>query len=59
MTELLETTDLESENAVVHYELFILTGEEFHREKAENLYKNLYRQTPDIGYFKKLERLKK
>ncbi len=59
MESMLENTDSIKEQAPLHYELFLITQRKENRIPALKKYRELYKQTPDVGYLRKLDKLKK
>ncbi|MEW6685678.1 MAG: tetratricopeptide repeat protein [Candidatus Edwardsbacteria bacterium] len=56
-TEMLQQTTEETQIAGLHYELFKLTGANQNKTNAIDMYKNLYRKTPNIQYKERIEEL--
>ena len=57
LEEMLQQTKDDAEIAALHYELWKMTYTEDHRQKALNLYRMLYKTTPNIQYKTRMEEL--
>lgn len=57
LKNLLNDNSDEVKRATLHYELFQMTGDDFHKNKALNIYQKLYEKSPNIDYRDMVEEL--
>lgn len=54
---MLSETSGEEQTATLHYELWKMTQHSGNKEKALQIYQNLYEKTPNVEYRKRIEEL--